>query len=333
LESCNIVSIQLDSSNFTTTGTKSVVSTYTYVGGAISTCVSTIEISDNNPPNLFLDNTFSPSLNNFGSLTLNVMDLVVSASDNKTSFGNLWFSFEPTTKVSTKQLTCSDVGQMALTVYVKDESGNMTQKSILINISDTGGACHCYATNLFLSSSGLPERLYAVSDRIIALNTIASGKRMEYKAANSITLRPGFTVQAGGEFIASIGGCQVPQAQASVLSSVHEESAPTSFKKKVDIIREIESEPLIEQSSLKIYPNPTTGSFNLELSYFGFGQTADFRVMNLFGQPVWRTQWSVINGFDHRVFDLSHLPAGTYAYVLVIDGAPVSSSQLIIMRR
>jgi len=333
MESCGIVSIQLDSSNFTSSGIKTVTSTYTYTDNSISTCISQVTIVDNLPPSLFLDNTFSPSLDGFGSLNLNVMDLVASAFDNKTQFANLWFSFESGTQVTNKILSCSDVGQMNLTVHVKDEAGNMTQKSISINISDTGGACHCYATNLFLTSAQHAERLYSVSDRIIALNTIATGKRMEFKAANSITLRPGFTVQAGAEFKASIGGCQVPQAQASMLNSVHEEMAPEFFKKQTEVIREVVSQPQLEESTLKIYPNPSTGTFNLELSYFGFGQVADFRVMNLFGQPVWRTQWSVINGFDHRVFDLSHLPAGTYAYVLVIDGARISGSQLIIMRR
>jgi hypothetical protein len=334
MESCGIVSIQLDTTNFTTSGTKTVTSTYTYLDGSISTCVSQVEIIDSEGPSLFLDNAFSPSLDGFGSLNLSVMDLVASAFDNKTSFGNLWFSFESDSHVTNKILSCSDVGQMNLTVHVKDEAGNMTQKSITINISDTGGACHCYATNLYLSSSGLTERLYSVSDRIIALNTIATGKRMEYKASNSITLRPGFTVQAGAEFKASIGGCQVPQAQASMLNSVHEEMAPEFFKKQSDEIREVQQETEIqEESSLKVYPNPTTGTFNLELSYFGFGKVAEFRVVNLFGQPVWRTQWSVINGFDHRIFDLSHLPAGTYAYVLVVDGSRISGSQLIIMRR
>lgn len=105
------------------------------------------------------------------------------------------------------------------------------------------------------------------------------------------------------------------------------------MKKKTAHFFTQERPGLIENTTVKGYPNPTTGVFNLELGYYGTGQTADLRVVNLFGQTVWRTQWPVLQGLDRRRFDLSHLPAGSYAYLLMVDDDPLQSSQLIIMRR
>lgn len=338
LESCNISSLSLDTFQFNAPDTVDVTLTINYISGSSSTCVSEVVIQDNTSASFLLDPTFTPSLTNFGTLELNVMDLIASASDNVTSANNLMYSFAPDVEESIKNLTCTDIGSMDLTVYVTDQAGNMSQQSITVNVEDTGGACSCKGSYVSIPQfSNLPEGLYSSSDRIVASNTIETGNNIQYIASTSITLRPGFKVEAGADFLAAIGTCQVPAATPGLLSELEveeeKESVAVENEKKTSSYFTQERPGLMENTTVKGYPNPTTGVFNLELGYYGTGQMADLRVVNLFGQTVWRTQWPVLQGLDKRRFDLSHLPAGSYAYMLLVDDHPLQSSQLIIMRR
>lgn len=337
LESCNISSLSLDTFQFNAPDTVDVTLTINYVSGSSSTCVSEVVIEDNSSASFLLDPTFTPSLTNFGTLELSVMDLIASVSDNVTNANNLIYSFAPDTEEMIKSLTCADIGSMDLTVYVTDQAGNMAQQSITVNVEDTGGACSCRGSYLSIQSSNLPAGLYSSSDRIVASNIIEAGNNIQYIASTSITLRPGFEVKAGADFLAAIGTCQVPPASPNLLSELEaeeEKEAEEVISEKKTMHHFAQEKPgLIENTTVKGYPNPTTGVFNLELGYYGTGQMADLRVVNLFGQTVWRTQWPLLQGLDKRRFDLSHLPAGSYAYVLLVDEEPLQSSQLIIMRR
>ena len=82
---------------------------------------------------------------------------------------------------------------------------------------DCGGSCapcndNCTTNQITYNTTNFPSRTSA-SDYIVAQNNVSiqTGQEIEFKAANSITLNPGFTAQFGSTFSANITPCDCKQ--------------------------------------------------------------------------------------------------------------------------
>ncbi|MEI7981567.1 MAG: T9SS type A sorting domain-containing protein [Bacteroidota bacterium] len=81
----------------------------------------------------------------------------------------------------------------------------------------------------------------------------------------------------------------------------------------------------IEQSSLKIYPNPATGNFILELT----GEVAPDKIsVDIYGVWVEMVFTTILKGERKHEFSLSERPVGVY-FVRVISGDKAETIKII----
>jgi hypothetical protein len=78
--------------------------------------------------------------------------------------------------------------------------------------------------------------------------------------------------------------------------------------------------------SMSIYPNPTSGIFNLSIT--GLNQNARIEILNILGQEI-ITENVYINGSYNKAFDLSTLSKGNYLLKVITD-SDVRTERLIV---
>jgi hypothetical protein len=76
-----------------------------------------------------------------------------------------------------------------------------------------------------------------------------------------------------------------------------------------------------------IYPNPSTGVFNIKLTGFTGGDI-EFTVIDALGRMVTTGIWISVNDSFETVLDVSDLENGLYRLSLISNGIP-SSIQLV----
>lgn len=129
-------------------------------------------------------------------------------------------------------------------------------------------------------------------------------------AGQNILYLPGTTVQSGGY----MWGYIVPNGPYCLTPSMPK-VAPTEDKTLISI----------EQSSFKIYPNPTIGAFILELKE---GFPADKVTVTVYGMRGEKVLTEVINGNRKHELSLSNSPAGIY-FIRVITGDKAETAKII----
>lgn len=84
----------------------------------------------------------------------------------------------------------------------------------------------------------------------------------------------------------------------------------------------------IHEFSLQVYPNPTTGEVNIDLTTYA-GRAARIEVWNLFGQVM---HYVDIDEVEHDLvnMDLSGYAKGAYLIRVISDGAPAVTKLLNI---
>lgn len=121
-----------------------------------------------------------------------------------------------------------------------------------------------------------------------------------YKAGNSITLRPGFRVESGNQFRALIEDCSATELT-------------TANRDEFNDLEAISSNQISHSTPLKVYPNPTTASFTLEM------KLAEETLVNLSlwdadGRPVMDLMNRTLlnEGTYSQEFSIGQLPPGMY---------------------
>ena len=72
----------------------------------------------------------------------------------------------------------------------------------------------------------------------------------------------------------------------------------------------------VEIFSVHLFPNPTTGLFSLSVQQSGVNQFYDlFQLYDISGVLI-----EEYTRFKNRIFDISSLPPGLYAYKIVVKG-------------
>jgi len=137
--------------------------------------------------------------------------------------------------------------------------------------------------------------------------TVQSGGHVEMIAGVAILYMPGTTVQSGGYMwghIAPNGPWCLPPSIVTVPTGIEEVS---------------------KQSFFKVYPNPTTGSFTLELSEVSETSVVKVEIYGMRGEKILNDQFS---GEKKHEFSLESKPTGIY-FIRVFYGDNLGSQKII----
>jgi len=209
------------------------------------------------------------------------------------------------------------------TIYVDDICVTEVEPEIPDNLTLTGPitGVDCFNANISVTINGATVESGASADirsggTITATNfEVKSGGTALLKAVTSITLNDGVLITPGiaGYFKASIGEfepCVLPLAMVASEEVVVPEELP-----------EITS----RESFFKVFPNPTTGSFNLELT----GETEETRIIvEVYSMMGDRLLQNELYGMMRYEFNLSELPRGVYL-IRVMKGTQMGVERLI----
>jgi hypothetical protein len=236
-------------------------------------------------------------------------DLGVWYTDNLNGSSTNWVpannSSMPNVSVRMLQYRASDRTLMAIThgrgVFTATISSSDT-------IRDLG-------TGVLASGSYTPN-----SGQIIlnSSNTILSGSNITFTAPEAINLKPGFTVQSGATFSATISsGARLPAAYPEPVPYEYAYIPPRvdwSARSKV----ETQQSTSLDKASFKIYPNPVVDQMVFEWNQ-EVAQNHSIFITDLNGKMVKAIRQSEFfpKGFQRISFNLASLPSGNYFISLV----------------
>jgi photosystem II stability/assembly factor-like uncharacterized protein len=236
-------------------------------------------------------------------------DLGVWYTDNLNGSSTNWVpannSSMPNVSVRMLQYRASDRTLMAIThgrgVFTATISSSDT-------IRDLG-------TGVLASGSYTPN-----SGQIIlnSSNTILSGSNITFTAPEAINLKPGFTVQSGATFSATISsGARLPAAYPEPVPYEYAYIPPRvdwSARSKV----ETQQSTSLDKASFKIYPNPVVDQMVFEWNQ-EVAQNHSILITDLNGKMVKAIRQSEFfpKGFQRISFNLASLPSGNYFISLV----------------
>ena len=174
--------------------------------------------------------------------------------------------------------------------------GTPTYKSVAGSVSGP----ICYNAN---------QRIYVAGNGTTF--TVQNGGSATMIAGHSILYLPGTTVQYGGYMLGYIAPngpfCVTPSMPAVV--EQEQESLPVA----------------LEKSFFKVYPNPTTGNFILELTGEALVDRVKVDVYGSWGEKVLTAQ---LSGERKHEFSLSDRPEGVY-FIRVITGDKAKTVKII----
>ncbi|MFH1160248.1 MAG: FISUMP domain-containing protein [bacterium] len=180
---------------------------------------------------------------------------------------------------------------------LKDQTVSSTQT--IQNITIPSGQTNCYNATQTITVAGNGTTF-----------TIQNGGSATMIAGQNILYLPGTTVQSGGYmwgYIAPSGPfCTTPSMPAVAAT---EDEIPLS----------------VEQSSFKVYPNPTTGNFTLELFTINLEQWIYVEIYSMRGEKIITDSFT---GEKRHVFSLSNQPVGIY-FIRVITGEMAETGKII----
>ena len=153
------------------------------------------------------------------------------------------------------------------------------------------------------------------SNTISSNVSITSGLDITYKAGQAVTLQPGFYVENGSTFLASIEDCQ----SASSKVAVEEEMAT----------KQNDFEPIKSiKSTLKSYPNPVRQVLFIPYEYEGFSAEGRLLLFTSNGTILLNQKINLQTSTTIEV-QLANYPDGMYFYQLISGQEEVSKGKFI----
>ena len=174
----------------------------------------------------------------------------------------------------------------------------------LSNITVPAGTTNCYNASQTITLAGSGTSFL-----------VQNGGNVTLIAGQKITVLPGTTVQSGGYlwgYISATGPfCTNPVFSPGNTGNVFEESTSVANMSANDLFR--------------VYPNPTSGIFTLELATSEGKQIADILISDMMGNTVFKESVSEIRNLK---LSLSGKPAGVYM-IQVVSGNRVETVKVI----
>lgn len=90
----------------------------------------------------------------------------------------------------------------------------------------------------------------------------------------------------------------------------------TEIATVVNVCREAE----MEMSNFEVYPNPTSGEFNINMNLSASVNTADIVIVNMIGDVVYSNYTSITNGILNASVNLQNATAGLYLVKIIVGG-------------
>ncbi|MBK9513827.1 MAG: hypothetical protein IPO05_09430 [Flavobacteriales bacterium] len=139
------ISYSLDVNTFTAVGSYTVTVTATDAAGNSSSCVTTINVTDVNPP-VAVCQPITVTLDASGNATINSTDLDGGSTDNGTIVSIV---------ASQTSFDCTDVGTVTVTLTVTDDGGNVSTCDATVTVVDnTAPVALCQNVTVTLDASG-----------------------------------------------------------------------------------------------------------------------------------------------------------------------------------
>jgi hypothetical protein len=142
---------------------------------------------------------------------------------------------------------------------------------------------------------------------------LESGASLDLAAVNSIIFKDGFRAMPGsyGHFFIDPSGTYCnPPSMLSVKDELFFEPL----------------EEVIDKPSFNVYPNPTSGSFTLDL--IGFDEGAQAITIEVLGNLGERVELIEINGVSSLQIDLNNKPAGIY-FIRILKGNEITLKKVV----
>ena len=157
---------------------------------------------------------------------------------------------------------------------------------VRFGVSIPSTTCGDFLVNQNIGVNPISAGIYYGETSIEADGTIEKGTDVTFKAPLTITLKAGFLVETGSQFLAKIESCE------------------TLKKRETDLNQERLAIPHFEDSpTIKIYPNPTVHLLNID---FGEIAVTDLTIINGLGHEVLRRKQ------NFNKIDVSQLSPGMY---------------------
>ena len=194
------------------------------VGSYLMTCTATdacgnsattqlsVLVSDGQAPNAQCLNGLTVALNPNGEATIFASMLNAGSSDNCSPPAALAFSFSPAAASPSLTLTCDDLGQQVVPLWVTDEGGNASSCDAVVLVTDPGGICHPAPQGLtlggnihtpagdpagnvavYLSAAGVPPAVTSPSDGAFIFENLQHGADYSISPVKNIAPRNGVT--------------------------------------------------------------------------------------------------------------------------------------------
>jgi len=176
-------------------------------------------------------------------------------------------------------------------VTVTDECGCTQTMDYEVADGCSGGTCE---SGTMIMDYPVQGRVYRHEVTLESNDTVATGLNTTFHAGTEIILQPGFTVEAGAEFLASIENC----------------TPPSNFSRVAPPIPATKQQ--LENIALEIYPNPT--KYGATIRYFSEEtEPVSLQLLDLNGRVIQQIYTgSSINGWNEYQLRTETIGSGMY---------------------
>jgi len=308
-------------------------------------CLAAIEITNLNNCNLLHPNTFGATSNDLTACGLSVIDVwyQFTATASSVNFGHMNTNYSNTygsMKIEVYSGSCSNLESLDNTCYALCDTCDFTLDNLVAGekyyIRASSGETYeadfciqnanidiCKDTILNLNTDIINQATYQTTQTITASGKVLKEDSTTLKSAISINLLPGFAVEAGGKFLATIEDC-TPNTL-----TVENPTATTRRADEIAIAKET-SLPLI--NDFQISPNPfyqsTTIKYNLPKN-----TKVNLQIFSMNGsliQELVPQQWQTKGNYEYLFEPTTN--SGNIYFAVLTTAEEILSKKLIFIR-
>ncbi|MEM6317385.1 MAG: 3-coathanger stack domain-containing protein [Bacteroidota bacterium] len=170
--------------------------------------------------------------------------------------------------------------------------------------------CECKLGTMNLSGTVNQDSVYVAGATIESNSLVTIGRKVVYKAQNTITLKTGFQVAAGADFLATLATCEAPSLQPQLA-----ESRTIGEKERTTLSASLTAVPnIVQRSSLISYHLSESSLITLALFNSAGQQLTTFAEHQL-----------VKKGHHQLTWTPQSLPAGVYFLQLITENQSLSA--------